>query len=173
MWALSREAARVVVLDDRDRVLLLRARDPAEPAKGEWWEIPGGGIEAGESSAAAATRELYEETGIRHAEVGPAVWQHRARYTFAGIRFDQLEHIHVARLTGPADTGGGYRPGGLEALEALAFSGSEWWEVDGLRDLVAGGGRVLPPWLVDQLGAYLRDGPADGPRYLGELPDLF
>ena len=163
----------MVVLDQHDRVLLLRACDPADPAKGTWWEIPGGGIEGGESSAVAAARELYEETGIREAEVGPAVWQHRARYTFAGMGFDQLEHIHVARLTGPPPGGADYRPGGLEAVEALAFSGFEWWGITELEELAAGGGRILPPWLAGQLERFLAAGAPASPLYLGELPDLF
>ncbi len=163
----------MVVLDDRDRVLLLEARDPADPSKGQWWEIPGGGIEAGESSAAAAARELYEETGIRAAVVGPSVWQHRARYTFAGLRFDQLEHIHVARVAAGGDGSPEYRPGGLEAMEALAFSGLRWWELDRLEAMVGAGGRVLPPWLPEQLGRFLADGPPAEPLYLGELPELF
>ena len=49
VFTLRRQAARVVLLDDRDRVLLLQASDPADPAKGSWWEIPGGGIEGGEA----------------------------------------------------------------------------------------------------------------------------
>lgn len=163
----------MVVLDERDRVLLINARDPVDQAKGEWWEIPGGGIEAGESSAAAAARELFEETGIRDAEVGPSVWQQRARYTFAGIRFDQLEHIHVARLSAGAGPDGGYHPGGLEAMEALAFSGLRWWELDQLDSLVGSGGRILPPWLPGELGRYLVEGPPGEPLYLGELPELF
>lgn len=169
---MRREAARVVVLDDLDRVLLINARDPVNPAKGEWWEIPGGGIEVGESSADAAARELFEETGISGAEVGPSVWQQRARYTFAGIRFDQLEHIHVARLVGQEGSGN-YRPGGLEAVEALAFSGLRWWDLGQLESLVGSGGKVLPPWLPEQLGRYLEEGPPAEPRYLGEMPDMF
>ncbi len=162
-----------MVLDQRDRVLLINARDPVQPAKGEWWEIPGGGIEAGESSAAAAARELFEETGISDAAVGPSVWQHRARYTFAGIRFDQLEHIHVARVGPVPESDPTYRPGGLEAMEALAFSGLRWWELDELAALVETGGRVLPPWLPGELGRYLLDGPPAEPLDLGILPDLF
>lgn len=173
MWTFRREAARVVVLDRRDRVLLLEARDPADPAKGQWWEIPGGGIEAGESSEAAAARELFEETGIRDAEMGPSIWRHRARYTFAGFRFDQFEHIHVARVDRDAGDGPEYRPGALEAMEALAFSGLRWWESAQLADLVEGGGRVLPPWLPTELDRYLKEGAPTEPRDLGELPDLF
>ena len=52
-----------------DDVLLIE-RGTA-PRKGEW-SIPGGRIEAGESEAQAALRELYEETGVR-AALGPKV----------------------------------------------------------------------------------------------------
>lgn len=163
----------MVVLDRDDRVLLLLARDPMVPAKGEWWEIPGGGMEPGESSGAAAARELFEETGIRDAAVGPAAWQHRARYRFAGMHFDQREHIHVARLDGRPSDVEDYRPGGLEAMEALAFSGLRWWTADELAAMVAEGGRVIPPWLPVELRRYLDEGPPAEPRDLGELPELF
>lgn len=52
-----------------DDVLLIQ-RGTA-PRKGEW-SIPGGRIEAGESQAQAALRELYEETGVR-AALGPKI----------------------------------------------------------------------------------------------------
>ena len=32
---------------------------------GTWWQMPQGGVEPGEDPAAAARRELFEETGIR------------------------------------------------------------------------------------------------------------
>lgn len=99
MWTLRRQAARVVLLDGNDRVLLLHASDPANASKGSWWELPGGGMESGEESAAAASRELYEETGIGSVDMGPCVWRHHAKFTFGGFNFDQHEHIHVARLT--------------------------------------------------------------------------
>jgi len=169
-----REAARVVVLDDEDKVLLLSARDPMNPSKGTWWELPGGGIEWGEPSVEAAARELYEETGIRHVEMGPCVWQHHARFVFAGMLFDQHEHIHVARVTGPVPDGdNGYRPAGLEAFEAMSFQGLHWWALAELQHLVAQGGKVIPPWLTEQLPRYLSEGPPPEPLYLGELGSLF
>ncbi len=55
------EAAGAVVVDGRGRVLLVR-RGRA-PSAGEW-TLPGGRVEAGESSDAAVLRELREETAV-------------------------------------------------------------------------------------------------------------
>ena len=65
VWGFRRPAARVVLLDRNRQIFLVKGSDPMRPEKGTWWEIPGGGIERGESSADAAKRELYEETGIK------------------------------------------------------------------------------------------------------------
>jgi 8-oxo-dGTP pyrophosphatase MutT (NUDIX family) len=161
-----------VVLDERDRVLLLRARDPFNPGKGQWWELPGGGMEPGESSAAAAAREVYEETGLGDVEMGPCVWQHDARFTFAGMRFDQLEHIHVARWRGHSASVA-YAPGGLEMIEAMAFQGFDWWSQEDMAAHVERGARIIPPWLAEQLPRYLAGGPPGEPLHLGELGPVF
>jgi 8-oxo-dGTP pyrophosphatase MutT (NUDIX family) len=176
VWTLRRQAARVVLLDRSDRVLLLEAQDPARPSKGRWWELPGGGLEAGEPTAEAAARELYEETGITGVNMGPCVWRQHATFDFGGYHFDQHEHVHVARTEG-----GEYRPAGLEALEAVAFKGARWWPLDELAGLIAGGGRTIPPWLLEQLSAFLArtagagwpSGLCDtGPIDMGELGDF-
>jgi 8-oxo-dGTP pyrophosphatase MutT (NUDIX family) len=57
-----RNAARVVILH-AEAVLLLADTDPGLPGT-RWWVTPGGGIDAGESAAEAAVRELAEETGL-------------------------------------------------------------------------------------------------------------
>ncbi|WP_203993779.1 NUDIX hydrolase [Virgisporangium aurantiacum] len=56
-------AAMVVVLDDRDRVLMMwRHRFIID----RWvWELPGGYLDPGEEPAACAAREVEEETGWR------------------------------------------------------------------------------------------------------------
>jgi 8-oxo-dGTP pyrophosphatase MutT (NUDIX family) len=62
MLRVLRPAVRVVCLDQRQRLLLLRWRDPAD---GSYvWEPPGGGVEPGEQPIDAARRELQEETGL-------------------------------------------------------------------------------------------------------------
>ena len=140
-----RQAARVVVLDSDKRVLLIKARDPANPLDRTWWEIPGGGMDPAESSADAAARELREEAGIHSAEIGPVVWTQRVQFTFAGLFFDQDEFIHVAwtdqtELDAPR----------LEALEALAFQEAKWWTLD---EVVKADTDFLPPRLPELLPA--------------------
>jgi 8-oxo-dGTP pyrophosphatase MutT (NUDIX family) len=164
----------VVLLDRQDRVLLLRARDPFNASKGWWLELPGGGMERGEESAHAALRELYEETGIHGVEIGPCVWRHRARFVFAGMLFDQEEHIHVARLDGEtSQSPGDYQPAALEAFEAMAFEGVYWLGVEEMLSAVVQGGRIIPPWLPERLPSFLAEGAPDEPVHLGELGDLF
>lgn len=53
--------AGAIVLDDAGRLLLVRRANA--PSRG-LWSVPGGRVEPGESSAAAAAREVAEETGL-------------------------------------------------------------------------------------------------------------
>lgn len=157
MFVLRRQAARVIVVDPEGRILLIRAHDPARPDEGSWWEIPGGGVEMGETSDAACLRELREEAGIADAEIEPSRWRQRCRFSFGGFRFDQVEDIHVARVT-TAD-----RPlaTSLEALERLAFEDVRWWPIEELR---AAAPRTIPTQLIDllaELDTPVPDEPAD------------
>jgi 8-oxo-dGTP pyrophosphatase MutT (NUDIX family) len=73
----ERNVVRVVVLDAANHVLLLQTRDQGNPAFGTSWELPGGGMEPGETYIEAAVRELREQTGIRvePACVGKPTWR--------------------------------------------------------------------------------------------------
>ena len=161
-WTLRRQAARVVVLDPTGRVFLMKARDPADPSKGAWWEIPGGGIDHGESSSEAARRELHEETGIDGAEIGPCIWVQHVEFDFGGWHFDQDEFIHVAWAAG-----GDYAPQALEPLEHLAFTGGRWWSLD---ELVAAEIRLLPERLRDLLPPIVAGDLPASPFDIGLLP---
>lgn len=55
------ECAGALVRDDTGRLLLVRRGRP--PSEG-LWSLPGGRLEPGESAAAAAAREVREETGL-------------------------------------------------------------------------------------------------------------
>ena len=69
---LVRPTARVILLDPRDRVMLIRATVTVGPDQGleSFWHMPGGLIEPGETGEQAASRECAEETGIRGVSVG-------------------------------------------------------------------------------------------------------
>lgn len=95
----ERLGARVLFLDADNRLLLVRGHDPHQPER-SFWFTPGGGIEGGESSRAAAVRELAEETGYvlePHELVGP-VWLRTAVFDFASRPYTQHEEIFVGRL---------------------------------------------------------------------------
>ena len=60
-YDIERSSVRVVLLDAAGAVLLFRTIDPAMPESGTWWELPGGGVEAGESAVDTAVREVLED----------------------------------------------------------------------------------------------------------------
>ncbi len=153
-WTLKRNSARVVLLNDIDQIFLINSVDPADSSKGDWWELPGGGIDPGEASAATVKRELWEEGGLEEAEIGPVVWTQHVEFDFGGYHFDQDEVIHVAWTTERSIR----RPQGLEALEALAFRGARWWPVN---EVVRSRASFLPPNLPSLLP----------PLVEGSLPD--
>ncbi len=151
-WRLS---SRLLVVS-AGRVLLLRARDPAEPDTGEWLEVPGGGVEPGESTAAAARRETAEETGYRvpAAAVGEARWHGETTYRWLGRRHWARTVMHLAVLPGPPERGATARL----PEEVATFLECRWVP---LEDVLAGRGRFFPDTL-----------PADLPRLLaGERVD--
>lgn len=57
----EKEAVAAVVENDREQVLLIRSY--RYPTDSIGWEIPAGGVEAGESVLETARREILEETG--------------------------------------------------------------------------------------------------------------
>lgn len=72
MMRVQRIVISVVVYSDLGILLLLRARPFAEFRDGDsnaqpgvgLWELPGGGLDFGETPSEAGTREMLEETGI-------------------------------------------------------------------------------------------------------------
>ena len=53
--SLIRVTLKAVILDDKGRILVVKERGR------DWWDIPGGGIDHGETIEQALKRELYEE----------------------------------------------------------------------------------------------------------------
>ena len=134
-YDVERTSVRVVLLDDDERLLLFRTVDPTMPEIGEWWELPGGGIEPGESYAETAVREIARGDGVRcspRSDCRPAHAGGATRPTCAGTsRTWQHEVVVVgarrrARHRCPRATGA--RPEELEE-----YVGHRWWSARGGR----------------------------------------
>jgi 8-oxo-dGTP diphosphatase len=115
----QRPVARVLLFDERQRLLMLF--DP-DPDRGQYWYPPGGHIEPGERPQEAARRELVEEIGL-HAEIGPVVLRCRARFTYGDRRFDQEEWHFAARISEAIEP---MSPGDNEARAVAAH---RWWSL--------------------------------------------
>ena len=151
----GRRAARVVLLDEDNAVLMLSGRDPAIAAAPGFWFLPGGGADAGESLEDAARREIYEETGARLGQLGPVVWERYVSFTFDGRPFEQHESIFVVK-TGRFRV----RPTGLTDLEVRFTTGSRWWPLDHLASTSEVVYPARLPWLVRD---WLSSGPPPAP----------
>jgi len=116
-----RRAARVILLDPDDRVLLLRYDDG--PPNGRHWSTPGGGLNAGEDYPAAARRELAEETGWSDVELIGEVLRRSFDMDYGGRIVRQVERQFLAR-TGPACR----VIRGVEAMHAAdGIAAWRWW----------------------------------------------
>ncbi|GGM72173.1 exopolyphosphatase [Longimycelium tulufanense] len=144
----SRPAARVVLVDSADRVLLFNGYDPACPQESFWFTV-GGGVAPGEELRAAALRELHEETGLRMAPgelVGP-VWRRRILFRWDGHTYDGDEWFFLARANGHNPT---VDTSGFNELESRTVRAHRWWSAAELQDT---GDTVYPL----QLGELLPD----------------
>jgi 8-oxo-dGTP pyrophosphatase MutT (NUDIX family) len=137
----ERLTARVVLLDEAGRVLLMKGRLPSAPgAPGAWFTI-GGGVEQGESVEAAAAREIVEETGFDDVVLGPVIWRRTSVLKLAGgepVLFQ--EHYVLARCVGREPSREGW-----DAVERRLIDDIRWWT---LADLAACEDDVYPTGLA-------------------------
>jgi 8-oxo-dGTP pyrophosphatase MutT (NUDIX family) len=141
-----RHAARILVIDRDDRILLIKAWYDGIGIDTHIWIAPGGGVEPGKTHEQAAHRELWEETGLR-AEALPHVWNRSGRFLLFGQPREQREQYFFLRVDRPqvAFTQ-------LDGIEKDQVMELRWWT---LPDIQASDevffprqiGRLVPPLL--------------------------
>lgn len=153
-----REAVRALVVDDDDRVLLVRFDFPTRTV----WAIPGGGIDTGESDRHALRRELVEEIGLHDPHIGPHLWNRLHIFPFINGLYDgQRERAYLVRVPS------GFEPRpqfSWEALNAEYLFEIRWWTLAELQSASSAGEIITAPRelaaLVDDL---LTNGPPPVP----------
>ncbi|MGI5207633.1 NUDIX hydrolase [Spirillospora sp. CA-108201] len=141
-----RRSARVLLVDDADRVLLFRwPRDAGRPEAGHCWITPGGGVEQGESLRVAAARELREETGVIVSpdDLGPQVALTSGHADLGWARGLFRDDFFLLRTPARDIDTTGFTP-----LEREHVGAHRWW---GLGELASAEEPVYPLKLVELL----------------------
>ncbi|GAB7006575.1 hypothetical protein JCM18899A_40480 [Nocardioides sp. AN3] len=138
----SRRTVRVLVVDDRDRLLLFSDSDPGLPGT-RWWITPGGGIDPGESELDAGVRELEEETGLAVAPeqlLGPVLTR-RVVHGYTDVVIDQTDVFYACWVDGFDVSDAGHT-----AEERITMTSHRWW---GRDELASTGEEIWPAVILD------------------------
>lgn len=149
-----RTAARALIIDDDDRVLLVRF---VFPSGIEAWALPGGGLEDGETDEVGLRRELYEELGLVDVAIGPHIWSREHVIPMVTGHDGQRERVHAIHIPHfePAPTIG------WERLRAEFVHEMRWWTADEIQAAVDT--RFAPGRLGELYRDYLAHGPPSAP----------
>jgi 8-oxo-dGTP pyrophosphatase MutT (NUDIX family) len=146
-----REAARAIFLDPDDCVMLLRYDE-----KGGFWATPGGSLQPGETSRQAVIRELREELGVGHVDLGPHLATRTKDHQVAGRDVRQAERYYLARV----------RPENVHPQSAASPDNIQEWRWWSLAELTATSQTVYPAELTELLRGILASGPPPTPLTL-------
>lgn len=139
----ERSAARVLLVDDAGRLLVVRGHEVNQPER-SWWFTVGGGIDPGETPEQAALRETREEAGIVLAPedlVGPVLTR-TGIFRFFAETCRQYEVFYLARTTSAVEVSAdGWTDAERELLDEMA-----WLTAAELREQPL---EVFPPELPD------------------------
>ena len=143
----KRRTARVILFDEHGAVLLVRFVVPQADGEFVFWALPGGEIEAGETEAEAAVREVKEELGLELRVEGP-VYRESNQFLHQGEMQDNVDFLFKAEC-------GCEEPRliGVTADEREIMKEIRWWteaEIEASRE------RIFPEnlaWRIRDIAA--------------------
>lgn len=151
-----RPAARALIMDPDDRVLLVRF----EFEDGPLWATPGGGLEAGETVLEGLRRELVEEVGLVDFADPVHIW-HEEFVADHATGYDGLLNDTFLIRTDHFTPAGSLS---AEEMRAENVHAVRWWTQD---ELAAYDGRFGPRDLPALVARLLTAGPPNTPVQLG------
>ncbi len=152
-----RPAVRLILLDNTNRLLLVRFEDSSRQVS--WWAAPGGALKPGESHEEALQREILEETGHHLLNPGSWVWTREHVFDVAGKQYRQQERFYSARTDA-------FEPvsRGLETEEKVYVRALRWWT---LAELKATKDVLSPSELPRLVRRLVQGGPPPEPIEVG------
>ena len=149
-----RPCVGIVLLNSQHRVFVGRRLDSRQRA----WQMPQGGIDPGESVLQAAQRELFEEVGVKNADIVhtiPEVYRYdlpdavRARLPWGNQYIGQEQTWVIARHSG------GDAEINLRAHTPPEFCAWRWCTLQDLPDIAVSFKRPLYQRLAEAVGDFL------------------
>jgi putative (di)nucleoside polyphosphate hydrolase len=144
-----RAGVGIIVADAKGRVLALRRAD----VPGEAWQLPQGGLDAGEEPEATMWRELEEETGLNRENCeylaesdGWLAYELPENFRTAKVGRGQVQRWYLCRFTGEDSE---ITPDGRE------FDAWKWFDFEALAESTAPFRRGVYRALAGEFGAYL------------------
>lgn len=141
----ERKASRLLVINPSQEVLLFRFVHKDGPLAGQnYWAMPGGGVEAGETFEVAAIRELREETGIKVDTVAAPIADRKVPLMLpCGETVMAIERYYVVHAPDEALSKAQWT-----AHETQVMADHRWWSANALRSTEE---TVWPQSLIDML----------------------
>ena len=133
-----------MLFDEAGAILLVRFVVPRAEGEFVFWALPGGEIEAGESEAEAAVREVREELGLALRVAGP-VYRDSNQFLHQGEMQDNVDFLFRAKC-------GREEPRliGATADEKEIMKEIRWWSV---AEIEASRERIFPENLAERMKA--------------------
>ena len=145
-----RDAVRALLIDDSDRILLVRFR---------WgrWATPGGGLLPHEPHELALRRELAEEVGLDDPPLGPWIWTREHAFDDLAGYCGQRERYYLVRVAS-------FVPAPRVDLAAEHVTDVKWWTA---AELAASAEAFSPRRLPALVADLLAHGPPVAPLDVG------